>query len=185
MHLQEPLENSFDEVARIRTHLAGRGGKQTWLLMPAMSALLEAPANRSRQFLQRTVSFHTSTLRPTRRAISEWGSFSEEPAEPSNTRFVVRVELVIVLVDRSKVHEVDLVAKETANTTEALDELSTLLGSVGDEFEVGTKVLVLLGEPFEKKGRLFSALHLETGRFVHELFTVLLLLLVDVNGDDL
>jgi len=55
------------------------------------------------------------------------------------------VELIIRLVNLCKLLEVELVTHHGTNTTETLDELVTLGRTVCDEFEVGTKVTVLLG----------------------------------------
>jgi len=54
------------------------------------------------------------------------------------------VELIIRLVNLCKLLEVELVTHHGTNTTETLDELVTLGRTVCDEFEVGTKVTVLL-----------------------------------------
>ncbi|KAK7688989.1 hypothetical protein QCA50_007680 [Cerrena zonata] len=124
----------------------------------------------------------TPTLRPTRRALVRWGS-KKEPSYPSDV-FVIGHELILILVvNRRQVREIDLVSEQTTNSTETLDELSTFLRLVGDEFEVGTELLVLLGEPFKKRLRFDDLLHFGSGRLVGELFTVLLLLFVDVDDN--
>jgi len=51
---------------------------------------------------------NTPTLRPTRRDLCGWGSY--EPTKPSNALFIGVVELVLVLVYRAQVGEVDLVS---------------------------------------------------------------------------
>ena len=92
---------------------------------------------------------NTPALRLARRTLDRRGS-KWEPAIPSE-RVVIRVELLVILVNRSQVLEVDLVTEEPSNATESFDELSTLLGAVGDKLEVGTKILVLLGEPLQER----------------------------------
>jgi len=92
------------------------------------------------------------------------------------------VELIIRLVNLCKLLEVELVAHHSTDTTEALDELVTLRGTVCDELEVGTEVAVLLSQPLKKRD-LLDDLHLLAGLLVHELAAVLLLLLVGVKND--
>lgn len=127
------------------------------------------------------LSRQPSTLRLTRRAQAKEGSKKEPPYKSDG--FIVRHELVIVIVNGLEVGEVDLVPKQAADATEALDELRTLLRAVGHELQVGTELLVLVCEPFEERLRLGGLLHLEPGRLVSELLAVLLLLLVDVDDD--
>lgn len=106
-----------------------------------------------------------------------------EPPRTSES-VVVAVELVFIfVVDGLEVREVDLVPEETADTTEALDELRALLRAVGDELEVRAELLVLIGEPLEQRLGLNDLLHLEASGLVDELLALLLLLLVRVDDD--
>jgi len=136
-----------------------------------------------------TTTFSTSTnfslhpappTHPARRTLSKQGS--EEPATSSEV-IIIRVELVFFLIHGRHVGEVYLVSEQATNTTKALDELSTFLRTVGDELQIGTKLLVLLGEPFKEGLRLQSLFHLGPGRFVHELFAILVLFFVGVNDN--
>ncbi len=79
--------------------------------------------------------------------------------------------------------EVDLVTEETTDATESLNILVAFGGSVGDELEVGTEFSVLLCDPLQERD-LLDNLHLLPSLLVHELGTVLhLLLLGSVEGD--
>jgi len=59
----------------------------------------------------------------------------------------------------------------------------SLLRPVGHELEGSSEILVPLGEPLEKRLRLLSVLHLETGGLVHELLSILGRLLVGKDDD--
>lgn len=130
----------------------------------------------------RTPIDHAPTLRPTRRAPARQGS-SREPPQKSEILVVAQELVLILIVDRLEVREVDLVPEEPADPAEALDELRALLRAVRDELEVRAEFAVLLREPLEQRLRLADLLHLEARRLVDELFAVLLLLLIRVDDD--
>ncbi|KAI6766521.1 hypothetical protein HG531_011743 [Fusarium graminearum] len=92
--------------------------------------------------------------------------------------------LLVVVAHVSKLLKVDLVSEKTTDTTEALDELVALGGSIRDELKSGTKVLVVLSNPFQER-LLGNNLHLLAGLLVEELVSVALLLLLGGVEDDL
>lgn len=57
------------------------------------------------------------------------------------------VVVVVIVAELSQLLKVDLVAKDTANTAEALDELVALSGAVRDEFQRSTELAIVLGNP--------------------------------------
>lgn len=87
------------------------------------------------------------------------------------------VKVVIVLVEISQLLEVDLVAEDTAYTTEALHELVALGGPVRHELERRTELPVVFSNPLQE-GLLRDDLHLLAGLLVHEFLAVVLLLLL-------
>ena len=94
------------------------------------------------------------------------------------------IVILIIVADLLQLLEVELVAQDTSDTTEALDELVTFGGAVGDKLEVGTEFAEVLGQPLEE-GQLVNDLHLLASLGIHELLTVLLLQLVSVENDGL
>ena len=88
--------------------------------------------------------------------------------------------LVFVFVGLDQLYDIELVAEYGSDAAKALYKLITFGGLVRDKFQRGSKVLVLLGEPFQK-GTLVDDVHLLAGSFVHELITVLFLGLVGVQ----
>lgn len=120
---------------------------------------------------------------PARRAQAERGSSSSpEPPEKSDV-VVIGEELVLIVVDALEVREVDLVPQQAADAAKALDELRALLRAVRDELEVRAELLVLLGEPLEKRLWVDDLLHLEPGGLVEEPVALFFLLLVRVDDD--
>lgn len=110
------------------------------------------------------------------------GDWSDVLALCEGFKLSIIVELIIRLISFCKLLKVELVAHHGTDTTETLDELVTLRGTVGDELEVGTKVTVLLGQPLEERHLLYD-FHLLAGLLIHELAAVGLLLLVGVEDD--
>lgn len=108
------------------------------------------------------LTYHAGSGRSITR--KEWGRYLavSEGAQPS-----IIVEFVFIVVEVGELLEVEGVAENGADATEALDELVTLGRTVGNKFKVGTKVTVLLGEPL-KHGALVDDFHLLTGFLVHE-----------------
>lgn len=94
------------------------------------------------------------------------------------------VVVLVVVTQISKLLEVDLVAEKTADTTKALDELVALSRSVRHKLKCGTKVLVVLRNPF-KEGLLGNNVHLLASLLVEELVSVGLLLLLGGVEDSL
>lgn len=92
------------------------------------------------------------------------------------------IVILVIVTDLLELLEVELVAKDTANTTEALHELVALRRTVGDELKVGTKLAEVLSQPLEER-HLVDDFHLLASLGVHELFTVLLLQLRGVKDD--
>mmetsp|Transcript_4616 Transcript_4616/g.6445 ORF Transcript_4616/g.6445 Transcript_4616/m.6445 type:complete len:244 (+) Transcript_4616:88-819(+) len=70
--------------------------------------------------------------------------------------------------------KVNLVPKDASNTTESLAELGSFLTLVGDKFQSGTKLLVVVGKPFQQ-GDLLHNFQLNSGGFVTEERLVFLL----------
>ena len=103
-------------------------------------------------------------------------ALSREVSKPS-----IVVEFILG-IDFGQLLEVELVSQHGADAAEALDELVTLARTVGDEFEGGAEVFVVLGEPFEE-GALVDELHFLACLFVGEHFAVGLLPFVGVQDD--
>jgi len=106
---------------------------------------------------------------------------SWEPTIPSDIWWIGIKLLVAFFVDRGQVCEVNLVPQKTTDPSKSLHKLRTLLRFVRDEFEVRAKFFVLLSEPFQERPSFLRLLHLEPGRLVHKLLTVLFLLLAAVD----
>lgn len=100
--------------------------------------------------------------------------------EVINLSIVVVIIIILAIIELLKV---DLVAEQSTNSSESLDELVALGGSVGNELQRGSKVAVLLGNPL-KEGHGLDDLHFLLSFLVHEQGAVLgLLLLGGVQGD--
>ncbi len=123
------------------------------------------------------LTFHAGSGRSVTR--SEWGRYLavSEGAQPS-----IIVEFIFIVVEVGELLKVERVAEDGADTTNALDELVALGGTVGDELEVSTKVAVLLGEPL-KHGALVYDFHFLTSLLVHEDASILFLRLGGVEND--
>lgn len=91
------------------------------------------------------------------------------------------VELILVIIN-IKLLKVERVAQDSANTTKSADELVALGRTIRDKLERGTKVLELLGQPFQER-HLIDDFHFLASLFVHEQTTILLLLLGGVKDD--
>ena len=78
-------------------------------------------------------------------------------------------------IDERRVREI-----RTSYSSEASAELRTLLGAVGDELEVGSETLVVVGEPLNQRDGLLD-LQVLPGLLVLEVLRVLLLVLVHVQ----
>ena len=52
------------------------------------------------------------------------------------------IVLIVVVVDFGQLLEIDLVAKDAANTTKSFDELVPFTGTIGYKFQRGAKVLI-------------------------------------------
>jgi hypothetical protein len=96
---------------------------------------------------------------------------------PSKSCRQLTVIVLIVITQISKLLKVDLVAEKTADATKALDELVALSRSIRHKLKCGTKVLVVLRNPF-KEGFLGNNVHLLASLLVEELVSVGLLLLL-------
>lgn len=93
------------------------------------------------------------------------------------------IVIIIIILAIIELLEVDLVAEKPTNASESLDELVAFRGTVGHEFQSGSKVAVLLGDPLEE-GHVLDDLHFLASFLVHEEGAVLgLLLLGGVQGD--
>ena len=88
----------------------------------------------------------------------------------------VLVGVVVVVASHLEVREVHLIAKDTADASEAPDELRALLGAVGDELEAAAKVLVLVRQPLHH-GDLLRQLQVHAGLGVLHVLIIRLLLL--------
>lgn len=97
-------------------------------------------------------------------------------------RSIVVVVIIVAVLD--ELLKVDLVSKETTNTAKALDELVTLGGTVRDELESSTEILVVLGNPLQE-GALLDNLHLLAGGLVEEHVAAGLLLSLSQVEDDI
>lgn len=73
--------------------------------------------------------------------------------------------------------------QQTTNSSETLAELVTLLRSVGDKLQSGSKVLVLVRQPLQQRLGLLGVFHLQSSRLVHPLRSVLGLFGVRVDDD--
>ena len=93
------------------------------------------------------------------------------------------IVIIIVILAIIELLKVDLVAEQTTNASESFDELVALRGTVGHEFQSGSEVAVLLGDPLEER-HVLDDLHFLAGFLVHKKGAVLgLLLLGGVQGD--
>mmetsp|Transcript_9455 Transcript_9455/g.23217 ORF Transcript_9455/g.23217 Transcript_9455/m.23217 type:complete len:256 (-) Transcript_9455:987-1754(-) len=81
---------------------------------------------------------------------------------------------------RIQLRQVDLPSKGATDAPKSLYELCSLGGSVRDEFEIATEVLVVFGEPLYQ-WRLIHGLQFDTRLFVAEVFVLRLLLFVEVQ----
>lgn len=103
-------------------------------------------------------------------------ALSREVSKPS-----IVVEFVLG-IDFGQLLEVELVSQHGADATEALDELVALARTIGDEFEGGAEVFVVLGEPFEERA-LVDEFHFLACLFVREHLAVGFLTFVGVQDD--
>jgi len=91
-------------------------------------------------------------------------------------RVVLSVFTVVVVVECDQIY---LVSQDSADASETLAELRTLLGAVGNELKGGAKALVVVCEPLHQ-GYGLNGLEVLAGAFVLEVLRVLLVILREV-----
>lgn len=58
--------------------------------------------------------------------------------------------LVFIIFEDSQILESDLVSQDTTDSSETFTELHSLLRTISDEFQVGSELAIVLGQPFQE-----------------------------------